>query len=116
MQALAATPHDRMLAIFDAFDEWFNGKDYETCAFVCTLLEMLGNADPGHQEAVHQLEVIRQIVRDQAQQAGARDPEAVAYRIQILMMGAIVSAARGDLAAAQRARELAELLLDSTLT
>ena len=114
MQALAATPHDRMLAIFDAFDEWFNSKDYETCAFICTLLEMRGNADPVHQEAVHQLEVIRQIVRDQAQQAGARDPEAVAYQIQILMMGAIVSAARGDLAAGQRARELAELLLDST--
>jgi len=116
MQALAATPHDRMLAIFDVFDQWFNSEDYETCAFICTLFEMRSNADPVHQEAVHQLEVIREIVQDQAQQAGARDPEAVAYQIQILMMGAIVSAARGDLAAGQRARELAELLLDSTLT
>jgi AcrR family transcriptional regulator len=115
MQALAATPHDRLLAIFDAFDEWFNSEDYETCAFICTLLEMRGNADPVHQEAVHQLEVIRQIVQDQAEQAGARDPEALAYQMQILMMGAIVSAARGDLAAGQRARELAELLLDGAL-
>jgi AcrR family transcriptional regulator len=114
MQVLASTPHDRILAIFDAFNEWFNSKDYETCAFICTLLEMRGSADPIHQAAVHQLEVIRQLVREQAQQAGARDPEAIAYQLQILMMGAIVSAARRDLAAGQRARELAELLLDST--
>jgi AcrR family transcriptional regulator len=114
MQALAATPHDRMLAIFDAFDEWFNSGDYETCAFICTLLEMRGDTDPVHQGAVHHLEVIREIVRDQAQQAGARDPSAVAYQLQILMMGAIVSAARGDLAAGRRARGLAELLLHNT--
>ena len=114
MQALAATPHDRLLATFDAFDQWFNSEDYESCAFICTLLEMRGNADPVHQKAVHKLEVIRQLVQDQAKQAGARDPEAVAYQMQILMMGAIVSAARGDLVAGQRARELAELLLDST--
>jgi hypothetical protein len=34
--------------------------------------------------------------------------------LQILMMGAIVSASRGDHEAARRARVLAELLLDNS--
>ena len=50
--------------------------------------------------------------RDHAQQAGVRDPEAVGYQMQILMIGAIVAATRGDLDAARRAREVAELILD----
>jgi hypothetical protein len=57
--------------------------------------------------------VIRDILRDHAQQAGVGSPEEIAYQLQILMMGAIVSASRGDRRAAGRARELAELLLQA---
>jgi AcrR family transcriptional regulator len=109
---LAATPRDRSLALFDALDEWFHRDDYESDAFTCALLEMRGKADPVHQEAAHQLEVIRELLQDHAQQAGVRDPEAVGYQMQILMIGAIVAATRGDLDAARRAREVAELILD----
>jgi AcrR family transcriptional regulator len=110
---LAAAPRDRSLALFDALDEWFHSDDYVSDAFTCALLEIRGKADPVHQEAAHQLEVIREMLQDHAQQAGVDDPEAVAYQMQILMLGAIVSATRGDLDAAQRARELARLLLES---
>jgi AcrR family transcriptional regulator len=110
---LAAAPRDRSLALFDALDEWFHSDDYDSDAFTCALLEIRGKADPVHQEAAHQLEVIREMLQDHAQQAGVDDPEAVAYQMQILMLGAIVSATRGDLDAAQRARELARLLLES---
>jgi hypothetical protein len=48
-----------------------------------------------------------------AKQAGVRKPTDVAYQIHILMMGAIVSATRGDLKARRRARELAALLLEN---
>jgi hypothetical protein len=46
--------------------------------------------------------------------AVASDSEEVAYQIQILMMGAIVSAGRGDRAAARCVRVLAELLLKAS--
>ena len=60
---------------------------------------------------MHQLEVITEIIQDLARQAGLADPEHAGDQTQILMTGATVSATRGDLDAAKRARELAELLL-----
>lgn len=55
------TPEERLLAIFDAFDEWFRRDDYEACSFINVLLE-LGNGHPvGSASAVH-LENIRAVV------------------------------------------------------
>jgi AcrR family transcriptional regulator len=113
MQALGATPRQRLLAIFDAFDEWFHRDDFESCSFIRTLFEIPDRADRIHQEATSQLEFVRKMVEDQASRAAFRDQQAVAYQMQLLMMGAIVSATRGDLDAAQRARELANWLLEN---
>ena len=113
IQQLAPTPRGQLLAVFDAFDEWFHRADYETCALINSLLEVRDKADPVHQQAARQLELVRKILQDLAQQAGLGDPEQVSRQIHILMMGSIVAAARGDLDAAQRAREVAELLLEN---
>jgi AcrR family transcriptional regulator len=110
---LATTPADRLLAIFDAFDEWFHHDDFESCVFMRTLLEFDDSADPIHQAAVRQLEVIRKKIEAHAEQAGAQEPENTAYQLQGLLMGAIVSATRGDLAAARRARAVAELVIEN---
>src|SRR5882757_3823680 len=32
-----ATPEQRLLAIFDVFDEWFHRKDFEACSFINVL-------------------------------------------------------------------------------
>src|ERR687895_1242404 len=34
------TPEEQLLAIFDAFDEWFRRDDFEGCSFVNVLLEV----------------------------------------------------------------------------
>ena len=39
-QRRGATPEDQLLAIFDAFDEWFHQADFEACSFINVLLEM----------------------------------------------------------------------------
>ena len=109
---LATTPEGRLLALFDAFDEWFRHDDFESCAFMRILLEFNDRTDPIHQAAVHRLEVIRKMIEAHAEQAGAQDPENAAYQLQGLLMGAIVSATRGDLDAARRARAVAQLVLD----
>ena len=107
----ASTPRDRLLAIFDAFDTWFHRPDYEGCSFINTLLEM-PQSDPLHQAAAQHLAVIRAFVEDLARQAGLEHPEEIAFQLQLLMMGAIVSAGRGDREAARRARPAAERILD----
>jgi AcrR family transcriptional regulator len=111
IQRLAAAPREQLLAVFDALDEWFHSDDFESCALIAALLEVRDKADPVHQAAVHQLAVITEILRDLARAAGFADPERLGDRIHILMMGAIVSATRGDLDAARRAHEVTELLL-----
>jgi AcrR family transcriptional regulator len=111
VERLAATPQDRALAIFDAFDEWFRLSDFEGCAFINTLLEISDTESAVHIAAVRHLAVLRGIFEGYAEQAGVSDPQETAYQLQILAMGAIVSAGRGDLAAARRARPLAAALL-----
>jgi hypothetical protein len=101
-----------MLAIFDVFGEWFARDDFEGCAFVNVLLEFDDALSPIRQASVAHLANIRGFVTEFAEQAGARDPDALARQWHILMKGSIVSAGEGDREAATRARALGELLLE----
>jgi hypothetical protein len=56
--------------------------------------------------------VIRAIFEAAARHAGAADPVETGHQLQILLMGAIVSASRGDRDAARRVGALADLLLE----
>jgi AcrR family transcriptional regulator len=109
----AAHPRDRALAIFDAFDEWFQRADYEGCSFVNTLLEITDDESPVHKEAVRHLAEIKDVLVTYAEQAGATHPREVAAQLQIILIGAIVSARRGELDAARAAQPVAALLLAS---
>jgi AcrR family transcriptional regulator len=106
-----STPDERLLAIFDVFDEWFRGREFDACAFISVLLEM----GPDHalgKASTQYLENIRAIVRKLASEAGLRDVDEFARTWHILMKGSIVSASEGDLDAAKRAKALARLLID----
>ena len=35
-----STAEEQLLAIFDVFDEWFRGREFDACAFINVLLEM----------------------------------------------------------------------------
>ena len=108
----AATPEKQLLAYFDIFDEWFHYDDFEACSFINTLLEM-GPQHPAGRAAVDHLANIRSGIREIAEEAGLRDPEAFAQSFQILLRGAIIAAAEGDLGAARRAGSIARLLIDA---
>ena len=106
------TPEEQLLAIFDLFDEWFRRDDFEGCSFINVLLET-GNLDhPVGRASADYLENIRSVVRELAQDAGLRDPDAFAFSWHILMKGSIVQAAEGDCDAAKRAQALGRLLIE----
>jgi len=109
-----STPRERLLAIFDVFDEWFHRDDFEGCSFINVLLEM-GPEGPVGDASVAHLEYIRSVVARLAEEAGVRDPASFARSWHILMKGSIVSAGEGDVLAARRAREMGEDLLDKHL-
>ena len=111
------TPPDRLLAIFDLFDEWFHRKDFEGCTFVNVMLEFGGaGAHPLGRAAVGYLENIRAVVRTLAKEAGFRDPASFALSWHILMKGSIVQAGEGDKDAAKRAKKIARLLIEQQQT
>jgi AcrR family transcriptional regulator len=106
------TPEEKLLAIFDVFDDWFHRADYEACPFVNILLEM----GPGHPltvACIRHLERIRGMVSGLAEEAGLRDPAKLARSWHILMKGSIVSAAEGDRDAARLAQDMARCLIRS---
>jgi AcrR family transcriptional regulator len=105
------TGAERLLAIFDVFDEWFREQEFEACSFINVLLEM-GPQHPAGGACVRHLENIRGVLRRLAEEAGIRDTDSFARSWHILMKGSIVSAAEGDIEAAQRAKAMARLLID----
>jgi len=107
----ATTGAERLLAIFDVFDEWFRRRDFEGCFFVKVLLEFDDRKHPLHKASREHLANVRSYVRSLAADAGIGDPAALARQWQILMEGAIIAAIEGDRAAAKQARVIAELVL-----
>jgi AcrR family transcriptional regulator len=107
-----STPRERLLAIFDVFDEWFHRDEFEGCSFINVLLE-IGDPDSplGKASAAH-LEYIRTLVRTLTEEAGVQDSETFAHSWHILMKGSIVAAGEGDVLAGRRARAMGEDLLD----
>ncbi|GCD47714.1 TetR/AcrR family transcriptional regulator [Streptomyces paromomycinus] len=108
---LGADPEERLLAVFDVFDEWFRRPDFDACTFVNVLLEM-GWEHPLGKASIAHLENIRAILRSLAEEAGLRDTENFARSWHILMKGSIISAAEGDTEAARRAQDMARTLIE----
>jgi AcrR family transcriptional regulator len=106
------TPEEQLLAIFDVMHDWFQLRDgFEGCSFINVLLE-LGPKHPAGRASIVHIDHVRDIVRHRALAAGLTDVEDFASSWHILMKGAIILAAVGDLDAAQRARKMARGLIE----
>jgi AcrR family transcriptional regulator len=103
-------PEERLLAIFDVFDGWFQKKTFEGCSFINVLLESRPDSAVHHAASAHLLK-IREIVRGLADDAGLDEPERFAQAWHMLMKGAIISAQEGNRAAARDAKRAAQLVL-----
>lgn len=111
-EARGSTPEQQLLAMFDVLHDWFQRRDgYEGCSFINVLLE-LGHDHPAGQAAIAHIDHVRDIVRHRAVQAGLTDVENFASSWHILMKGAIVLAAVGDLEAGHHAQAMAYTLIE----
>ncbi|OCB30600.1 TetR family transcriptional regulator [Mycobacterium malmoense] len=106
------TPEEQLLAIFDVLHDWIQLRDgYEGCSFINVLIE-LGPDSPAGRACITHIDHVRDIVRHRAAAAGLTDVEEFASSWHILMKGAMVLAAVGDVDAALRARRMAVGLID----
>lgn len=110
-------PAERLLASFDALDEWFEGKafagiPFTGCAFINASAEFSEAQHPVHQLAAEHKRLITEYLRLLASAAGAREPDRLAWEIALLHEGAIVTAqVSGDKNAAPGAKEIARMLM-----
>ena len=107
---------DRILAVFDAHDAWFRQDDYRGCMFINAAAEFPAIADPIHGIAAEHKRLVAGYLADLAKEAGAADPERLAFELMLLLDGAIVCAqVSGESNAAARARDAAEVLIAAAL-
>lgn len=108
---LAAADDEQIVAVFEAFDDWFRDEGYQGCMFINSLLEVHDDTSPIHTAALGGIEHVYARLVKWAENAGVDDPTAFAHRMQLLMRGAIVAAVEGRFDAVAEAGALARELL-----
>jgi AcrR family transcriptional regulator len=88
----ASSPQERILAIFDYFEQWFSSPEFSGCLFINVSAEFFdADCEQRRLAATHKQELVRTL-RTLCEQGGFEHPEEVAQQLQILFEGAIVAA------------------------
>lgn len=116
MEELGSTPRGQLIAMFRALGEWFARPDFQSCMFIKASGEYPEAGHPIHAQSAEHKRLVFTHLRELAQQAGARDPDALARRLVLLKEGAIVTAHLGYTKdPARDALNAAKVLLDAEL-
>ena len=112
----AETPRGRLLAVFDALEEWFAQADFQGCMFMRAVSEYCDRDHPIHAVAAEHQRLLLAELRDLATAAGAKRPAKLAREILLLVMGAIVATqVNGPVGAGNAAKKAAEVLIEEAL-
>ncbi|MEE7626051.1 TetR/AcrR family transcriptional regulator [Methylobacter sp. Wu8] len=115
--AHADSPKQKMLAIFDVFDEPQSSPKFRGCPFINASAEFAENAHPIRQATAEFSESFVQLLADLAREAGANDAEQLANQLAMLIAGAIAKEQMQQQSGAMRsARAAAEILIAHSLT
>ena len=95
MEALADTPGQQLIAMFDALEEWFDEPGYKGCMFIKASSEYQDAAHPIHKQSADHKRMLERHVTELAEKAGLANPNALARQLLLLKEGAIVTAHLG---------------------
>lgn len=116
VESIGKTPRERLEAVFDAADAWFNSKDFCGCMFINASAEFTDSKDPCHVVSAEHMRLMLDYIVDLAKKADAKDPDELAEQIFLLIEGAIVQAhVSGDKSAAMKAKKMAMVFIESGL-
>lgn len=108
----AQEPSERLLAVFDAFDERIRSDMFWGCPLAKAVGEYPDRKNPIRQTAIQHKRMFRSYIHGLAVAAGVNDPVTIANQIYLLLEGAIVTAqVTGNVDAAKEARAAAEVLV-----
>ncbi len=112
IERLGKTPRQRLLAIFDVLEEWIQGRNFTGCTFINASAEFASPDDPIHAAAAEHERLVLAYLVELTTAAEAKDPDALAQGLMLLMEGAIVMAyVAGQNDSAAQAKITAKTLL-----
>jgi AcrR family transcriptional regulator len=107
-------PGEKLLAVFEAYEEWLVGEDFRGCAFANAVAEIPDPDHPARVVARRHKEGIEEHLAVLAKEAGFDEPRILAERLLLLLEGAAATAAmRRSHEPLGVARSLAQELLDA---
>jgi len=116
VEASAETPRGRLLASFDVLEKWISQEDFCGCTFINAAAEFGEKVDAIRGSCAEHKRLVIEYLERLAEAAGARDPEELAFDLNLLAEGAIVTAqVMGIKDAASRAKRAAEILIREAL-
>ncbi len=112
VEARAAKPNERLLAIFDVMQGWFETPDFRGCPFINTAMEIANCQHQGRKVSTEHNEHMLNNILKYTKETKTDAPKSLAQQILLLMNGAIVAAVMtGRANAAQEAKRAAATLL-----
>ncbi len=88
----AGSPKEQLLAWFQACAQRMSEPGFRGCPFLNALAEIAEPDHPAHRRAVEHERELRKRLAHLSQQAGARDPLALADQLLLILNGALTSA------------------------
>ena len=116
VEAKAETSYDRLLAVFDVAGAWFEENNFLGCIFINAVGEYSRNDTPIRAVTSEFKIMMYRYIRGLCADAGAREADALAEQLALLLEGAIVTAQVSRRSrAAQVAKTIAEALIADAL-
>ncbi len=106
---------ERLIALFDFLESWFKQTDFTGCMFLNATAEYHDLDDPIHRAANEHKRMMLDYIGKLSREAGADDPETLAYQLYMLFDGAVVQthASGGGAPRLAAARAAAAALIDA---
>ena len=117
VEALADTPQQRLLAIFDVTKSWFSQNNFYGCIFINAIGEYSAK-DTGVREVCKEFKrLMKSYIKSLAIEAGVKQPEELANELALLVEGSIVTAQVSEQTdkAADTAKRIAKTLIEDAL-
>ena len=112
----SATPREKLLAFFQALQDYVTTPACYGCPFLNVATEYPETDYPGHQVALEHKQTVRERFRKLAKEAGATKPDILADQLFLLMDGAYMASRMfGAKNPAAHLVQAVEVLLDSAL-
>ena len=116
IESRAETPNQKLLAIFEVFEDLLTTPTFRGCPFINAAAEFAAENNPVQQVAAEFYAEFRTLLADLARQAGIINAEQLAAQLVILIAGAIVNEQmQRHTGVMHNALAAAQILIDSQL-